>query len=259
VSAASPLAGRRVVVTRPQGRAEGLAERLRGLGAVPVVFPTIRLEPADPAPLDAAIAELSSFDWVIFTSRVGVEAFCHRLDRHPEAAAARAALSGGRPSTAGAGRLGVAAIGPVTAQALRERGVEPALVPREYVAEAILDALSDVRNQRILLPRADIARRDLADGLRERGAEVVEVAAYRTVEAGEPPAGVEDADAITFTSSSTVRHFLASGAKVGRAKVVCIGPVTARTATESGLVVHAVAAVYTEDGLIEALEGVFRE
>lgn len=240
-----PLAGRRIVITRPAERAGRLAARLAALGAIPIVFPTIRIEAADPAPLVAAARALDGFDWVIFTSANGVEAFFARL-----ADAGRNARD--------VGRRKVAAIGPVTARALRERGVEPALMPAEYVAEAVLASLGEVRGLRILLPRADIAREALAEGLRERGALVTELAAYRTVGADGPPPDLDQADAVTFTSSSTVRHFVATGARPPRAKVVCIGPVTAATARELGLEVSAVATEYTEDGLIEALEGAFR-
>lgn len=241
----SALAGRRIVITRPADQAAALADRLRALGAEPIVFPTIRLEPADPAPLDAAIRDLDGFDWVIFTSRRGVEALFARLDalRRPAADVARRK---------------VAAIGPATAAALRERGIAPALVPHQYVAEAILAEIGDVRGRRVFLPRADIARKALAEGLAAKGATVVEVAAYRTVGAGDPAPALDDVDAVTFTSSSTVRHFVESGAAVGHARVVCIGPVTAATAGELGLTVHAIADEYTEDGLIQALEGVFR-
>lgn len=240
-----PLAGRRIVITRPAERAGRLAERLASLGAVPIVFPTIRIEAAEPGPLVAAARALDGFDWVIFTSANGVEAFFARLG------------DAGKDAR-DVGRRKVAAIGPVTAAALRERGVEPALMPDEYVAEAILASLGEVRGLRVLLPRADIAREALAEGLRERGAQVTEIAAYRTVGAAGPAPDLEAADAVTFTSSSTVRHFVGSGARQGRAKVVCIGPVTAATARELGLEVSAVASEYTEDGLIEALEGAFR-
>jgi len=239
------LAGRRIVITRPAERAERLAGRLRALGAEPIVFPTIRLEPADPAPLDAAIRALGTFHWVIFTSRAGVDAFVRRL------------IATGR-DPAELREREVAAIGPATADALREHGIEPALVPAEYVAEAIVAGIGDVRGKKVLLPRADIARAALADGLRGKGASVVEVAAYRTVASDVPAPALEGVDAVTFTSSSTVRHFVEGGADAGDARVVCIGPVTAATARELGLPVHAVAANYTEDGLIEALEGVFR-
>jgi uroporphyrinogen-III synthase len=236
------LQGRRIVITRPRDRAQRLAERLRSLGAEPIVFPTVRIEPADPGPLDAAVRSLEHYDWIVFTSANGVDAFYVRL------------LAAGKDARELARRK-VAAIGPVTAQALRQRGIEPALVPEEYVAEAILRALGEVRGQHFLLPRADIAREALAAGLRRKGAVVTEVAAYRTVGAGTAPPDLSRADAVTFTSSSTVRHFVASGAVAGKAKVVCIGPVTAATARELGLTVHAVATTYTEDGLIQALEG----
>jgi len=241
----SSLAGRRIVITRPTGKAEGLADRLRALGALPILFPTIRLEPADPGPMDAAARDIDTFDWVVFTSRQGVDSFVERL----EAVGRRAADLSARS---------VAAIGPATADALRAHGIEPALVPAEYVAEAILAEIGDVKGRRILLPRADIARAALADGLKERGAKVVEIAAYRTVGSGARVPALDGVDAVTFTSSSTVRHFVDSGAVVGSARVVCIGPVTAGTARELGLTVHAVAEEYTEDGLIKALEGVFR-
>jgi len=242
--AAKPTAlqGRRIVITRPAEKGRRLAERLRSFGAVPIEFPTVRIAPAESGPLDDALRALETFDWIVFTSANGVEAAFDRL-----AAAGRDARD--------VARRRVAAIGPATARALRERGVEPALVPERYVAEAILEALGDVRGLSFLLPRADIAREALAVGLRAKGAAVTEVAAYRTVAADGPPPDLSAADAVTFTSSSTVRNFLASGASVGRAKVVCIGPVTAATARELGLTVDAVAEAYTEDGLIQALEG----
>jgi uroporphyrinogen-III synthase len=240
----STLRGRRIVITRPAERGRRLAERLRALGAVPIEFPTIRIVAADPQPLQAAAAALDGFDWVVFTSANGVEAFV-------------AALAAAGKDARDLARRKVAAIGPATAGALRSRGVAPTLVPAEYVAEAVVAALGDVRGLRFLLPRADIARDALATGLRAGGAVVTEVTAYRTVGADAVPPGLRGADAVTFTSSSTVRHFLGSGARVGTAKVVCIGPVTAATARELGLAVHAVAAEYTEDGLIRALEGAF--
>src|SRR5439155_19219799 len=121
------------------------------------------------------------------------------------------------------------------------------------VAEAILEALGDVRGQRILLPRADIARRALADGLRERGAIVDEVATYHTLPADAERPSLGEVDAVTFTSSSTVKNFVAAGPVPRGARVVCIGPITARTARELGLEVTEVAGEYTEDGLIAAL------
>jgi uroporphyrinogen-III synthase len=243
------LAGRRVVVTRPEDQAEGLCARLRALGAEPIEFPVIAIAPPEPGgPLDQAIARLDSYDWIIFTSVNGVEHFWARLPLP---------LGEGW----GEGWPGkVAAIGPATAEALRLRGAPVDLMPAEYRAEAILDEIGDVAGQRILLPRADIARPALADGLRTRGAHVDEVAAYRTV-AGKPtPAAFEalrtGVDVVTFTSSSTVRNFVAltTNLDYGNPLIACIGPVTAATARELGLRVDVVAREYTVEGLLESLK-----
>ncbi len=242
------LSGRRVVVTRPEEQAEGLCSRLRALGAEPVEFPVIAIAPPEPGgQLDQALARLSSYDWLIFTSVNGVECFWARL-------AASAA------SAAAIGPAKVAAIGPATAAALRQRGVQVSLMPGEYRAEAILDEIGDVAGQSILLPRADIARPALADGLRAKGARVDEVPAYRTV-ASTPAAAAFDSlragvDVITFTSSSTVHNFVAqtAGLSYGDPLIACIGPVTAATARGLGLRVDVVAGEYTMEGLVEALD-----
>lgn len=235
----STLAGRRIVITRPEADATRLADRLRALGAVPIVAPAIRIEFTDPPELDEALANLAGYHWVIFTSRSGVEAVFRRTE----------SITGPK----------VAAIGPATAATLRERGVEPDLMPAEYVAEAILEALGQVRGLRFLLPRADIARETLVEGLERRGAVVHEIAAYRTTQVPDRPANLGPVDAVTFTSSSTVRGYLAGGPVPDGAKVVCIGPITAQTAREHGLEVAAVAEQYTEDGLIAALVAAFAQ
>jgi uroporphyrinogen-III synthase len=243
------LSGRRVVVTRPEGQSEELCDRLRVMGAEPITFPVIAIAaPEAGGPLDQAIAHLDRYDWVIFTSVNGVEQFWDRL-------------TGMRtPLDTSPIRGKVAAIGPTTAGALTERGVVVDLMPDEYRAEAILDEIGDVAGQCVLLPRADIARPALAKGLRAMGAAVDEVAAYHTVP-GQPSPDAFDAlragvDVITFTSSSTVRNFLAltKGRDYGEPLVACIGPVTADTARESGLRVDVVAEEYTIEGLLDALE-----
>lgn len=233
----SGLAGRRIVITRPEADALRLADRLRDLGATPIVATAIQIEFTDPPALDRALAAITEYDWVLFTSRSGVEAVFRRTR----------SIAGPR----------VAAIGPPTARALAEHGVRADLVPAAYVAEAILDGLGDVAGLRFLLPRADIARRALADGLRARGGVVDEIAAYRTRSTGARPTNLGPVDAITFTSSSTVRGFLESGPVPEGAKVVCIGPITAETARRCGLAVSVVAEEYTEDGLIAALHAAF--
>ena len=254
-----PLSGLRVVVTRPKNQAQELCNRLRALGARPIIFPSIAIVPPEAGgPLDQSIAWLRSYDWIIFTSVNGVEHFWIRLrEVGPSSRTDEVAELFAR------GR--VAAIGPATAQALRQRGVSVHLMPTEYRAEAILDEIGDVTGERILLPRADIARPALADGLRAKGAQVDDVSAYRTVR-GEPSAAAFDAlragvDVVTFTSSSTVHHFvsLTQGLDFGDPLIACIGPVTAATARESGLRVDVTAEEYTVDGLLAALHAMKRD
>lgn len=246
-----PLLGLRVLVTRARHQAGRLAEGLRALGADPVECAVIETAPPlDWGPLDGAIAALERYRWVVFTSANGVEALFARL-----------ALAG-RDARALAGAR-IAAIGPATAEALVAHGVRADLVPAEYVAEALAQAMGDVQGQRVLLPRADIARPALAAALRAAGAQVDEAVAYRTVR----PEGLEerlrgalaDVSVVAFTSSSTVRNLVealgrgeAAQALAGVA-VACIGPVTAQTARELGLEPAVVAEEYTIDGLLEAL------
>ena len=252
-----PLQGKRIVVTRPEAQAGGLAARLRELGGEPIACPAIAIAPpADFAPLDTAIAHLDTYDRLIVTSANGVRALLGRMAEQ------------GR-DIAPLRRLSIAAIGPATARALEEHSLRASFVPTAYVAEAILAEIGDVAGQRILLPRADIAREALAVGLRAKGAVVDEIAAYRTV----PGDGarelvaqlqLQEIDAITFTSSSTVRYLLdgveatgleraAARALLQRAAIVCIGPITAATARQEGLRVDAEAREYTGDGLATAL------
>jgi uroporphyrinogen-III synthase len=172
--------------------------------------------------------------------------------------------------------LRVAAIGPATASALQAHDVTITLIPDEYVAEAIIESIGPVQGQRILLPRADIAREALAVELQQRGAIVDEIAAYRTLPAQPDPDGLRElqrgVDVITFTSSSTVRNFIALVGQESiprdsiprdsippQAIVACIGPITANTARELGLRVDVTAAEYTMDGLVAALVQHFAE
>ena len=233
-----PLAGRRIVITRAEPDAAPLAARLEALGAVSIVVPTIRIVFADPAPLDAALSHLQTYDWIIFTSRNGVEAVFRRAR----------AISGPR----------VAAIGVATAAELERHGVRPDVIPDQSVAEAILEKLGPVSGKKILLPRSEIARRAIADALRKAGAVVDDISVYSTLpEHGRRP-DLTGVDAVTFTSSSTVRNFVAAGPVPDGAKVVCIGPVTARTAREHGLEVTELAGEYNEDGLVAALLAALR-
>ncbi len=253
-----PLLGRRIVVTRPRAQAGELAAALEDAGADVLLFPTIAIAPPpDAAALDHAVVTAATYDWIVFTSVNGVRVFFERI----------AALGRDVRELAGA-RIG--AIGPETAAELERRLVRPAVVPAEYRAEGLLAALDDaaVRGKRVLLPRAAGAREILPDALRARGAVVDEVIAYAAV----PPADADvdglraalaagEIDAVTFTSSSTVRNFAAligpdAVADVGRAArplVACIGPITADTAREVGLRVDVVPDRYTASALADAL------
>jgi uroporphyrinogen-III synthase len=246
-----------VLVTRPKGQASDLVAALRAEGAEAIELPAIAIEPPDSFDaLDAAV-EGDAYNWAIFTSANGVDAFFDRL----------AALQRGSEWFED---VQTAAIGPATARSLRAHGVAVDLVPDEYVAEALLACLSDavpLAGQRILLPRADIARDVLVQGLRDAGAIVDAVDAYRTVQLPTSPGLAErlrsgQVDAVTFTSPSTVRAFLSmlgSEADVLRqTKVACIGPVTATAARQADVDVDIVAARYTVAGLVEALRAYYQ-
>jgi len=233
----SSLQNRRIVITRPEADARRFADRLRARGAEPIVAPTIEIEFTDPVELDEALARLDQFDWIVFTSRNGVEAVFHRTSD----------IAGPK----------IAAIGPATAEALAAHGAEATLMPSSHVAEALLEEIGDVRGATMLLPCADIARDVLPAGLRAGGAAVLEIAAYRTRTITDPLPDLGRVDAVTFTSSSTVRGFLGRGNIPDRAAVVCICPITAATARELGIEVAAVAAEFTEDGMLTALEQLF--
>jgi uroporphyrinogen III methyltransferase / synthase len=201
-------------------------------------------------PLDAAIEQIGAYDWLIFSSVNGVEIFCRRL----------AALGHGPAALSGAK---VAAVGPATAAALTEQGMRVDLVPAEFVAEAVIAALRDVRDCRILLPRAAAGRREVAARLAQQGAVVDDVAIYETVPAELDETALSElkkgVDAVTFASGLTVRHFvrLAGLELLARTVVACIGPITAAAARDLGLNVAVVAPQYTGGGLVAALARYF--
>lgn len=240
-----PLRGRRIIVTRPRHQAASLKNALATLGADVVVAPAIRIEPpVDGAPLDAAVARADDYDWIVFTSVNGVEAFFDRATSTP--------------------RSEFAAIGPATADALAERGVRASVVPERFVAEEVFEALSrhtDLSGKRILLPRADIAREALPNLLRDAGCDVDVVTAYRTTPASEDIeraiALVRDSsvDAVTFTSGSTVRSFFSSADDNLRARVTpaSIGPITSDALREENVEPVIEAERYTTEGLVEAI------
>jgi uroporphyrinogen III methyltransferase/synthase len=246
-----PLAGRRIVITRAQEQAGNLAVRLRALGADAIELPSIEIRPyEDYTALDAATANLDSYDWLIFTSANGVRFFLDRLDR------SRKDIRSIR------GRI--AAIGPATKAALEQLHLKIDRMAAEFVAEGLLDALrdEDLNGKRILLPRAAVARDTLPVGLRARGAVVDVAPAYRTATPENLAArahallsGSPRPDWITFTSSSTVQNLIAAAGADALAgiRVASIGPVTSATAKKMGLSVAAEASQFDEDGLVEAI------
>jgi uroporphyrinogen III methyltransferase / synthase len=247
-----PLFGHRIVVTRAREQADELAAKLRVLGADVVELPMIEIVPAsDYAPLDRAIAELPRYDWLVFTSVNGVRFFLERLDRSPRDLRAV--------------RARICAIGDATKQALEALHLKVDLMGEEYVAESLVEALSgfDLAGKQVLLPRAAVARDLLPRALRERGACVDVVEAYRTIvpesaarHAAQIFGSPHKPDWITFTSSSTVQNFVqAAGATaLEGVRVASIGPVTTATAKKLGVIVTIEATPYTTDGLVAGIE-----
>jgi len=251
-----PLFGRRVVVTRARAQAGELSSELERLGAEVYEFPTIEIHPPeDFGPLDAAIRDLDSFGLIVFTSVNGVDAFLARLRQHD--LDLRAVPREAR----------LAAIGPATAERLEVAGLRVDVVPDEYRAEALVGVLDTGRlaKERVLIPRAKVAREILPEMLREAGAEVIVPPAYESLPSDD---GKEElalrlkagkVDCVTFTASSTVENFVgAFGAKeaarlLAGTRVACIGPITADTARKHGLRVDAQADEYTIPGLVEAV------
>ena len=253
-----PLWGKRVLVTRSRTQASRLIELLDDLGAEAVELPSIEIGPMDDyADLDRALTDTADVSgrWVIFASVNSVEYVWERLR----------ALGKDARYFAGAT---VGAIGPATARALRERGIEPDFIPRRSVSEEVIAELSGLEwsGRLALLPGSAIGRDALATGLAALGADVRRVPAYRNLR----PEGIEKrarsafergVDVVTFTSSSTVRnlleilgtdrHLLESSA------IACIGPITAATAEEMGLTVDIIAAEHNVEGLADALAGHF--
>ena len=251
-----PLIGRTLVVTRAVAQAEGLVTALEALGATVVHLPAIRVEPApDQAALRRAVQSASDFHWVIFTSANAV----HFFGRAAEDLGVD--LNGALEST----RL--CCVGPATASALEALGLTVEVVPDTHRAEAIVDVLSartSLHGQRILIPTVAEASPVLSAGLRERGAEVDDVIAYRTVFVEEAGPGVldqlqEGVDLVTFTSPSAVRgfHRLMGGRIVAAAAV--IGPVTADAAVELGYRVVVEADPFTIPGLVAAISSHLNE
>ena len=256
-----PLSGKRILITRAREQSAESASRLKRMGAEVVVFPTIEIvPPLRWDGLDQAIDQIRSYYWIIFTSANGVHFFWQRLKEKDKCLRLPSSLK-------------VCAIGPATAKALKEKGGSVNYIPKEYIAEAILEGFEKmaIRGRRILLARAKIARDVLPKGLKKMGAEVDVVEVYRTIK---PKGGArklrqllteEKIDAITFTSSSTVNHFAELLKKedlktyLKGISIACIGPVTARTAKAWGIKVTIQPDEYTLPGLTQAIAEYFEK
>jgi uroporphyrinogen III methyltransferase/synthase len=253
-----PLFGRRIVVTRSREQAGELVEMLEERGAEAIQAPTIRIAaPEDMEALDRACLEAGAFTWIVFTSANAVDSFMHRLLATRDIRD----LKGVR----------LCAIGPSTAQRLTRYGLRVDLTPAEARSEAVVEALTEagpLKGSRFLLPRADIAREVLADQLRDAGAEVSEVIAYRTLLAGGERDGDHDVyrmlldrqiDAVTFTSASTVNNFATiygeeqAADLLNTTVVASIGPVTAEAAQQLGIKTTVMPERYTIPDLVDAL------
>jgi uroporphyrinogen III methyltransferase/synthase len=255
-----PLFGKRVLVTRSREQASILSQRIEELGGEAWEYPTIAIEPPlDFEPFDKAIKNVNNYHWIIFTSVNGVKAFFERLKKlHIDIRKL--------------GDVKLCAIGPKTKEQLEEKGLLVDFVPEEFRAEAIIDGLKNTlkAGQKVLLPRADLARPILVESLKELKLNVEEVIAYRTVLDSDNNKELleklinKELHVITFTSSSTVKNFLKL---LGEADiknllngitVACIGPITAETAQKSGLNVDIIAQKYTIEGLVDALTNYFK-
>jgi len=243
------------VVTRTRKQASELSNRLRALGAEIVELPTIRIEPpTDLREFAELVQDAHSYDWLVFTSPNGVEAFFEMFFKLYDDARE-------------IGGVRIAAIGPATAQRVKDYHLHVDLQPEEFVAEAIVREFAKqggVENQRILIARAEKARDVLPKELSGLGAIVDEGFAYRTVPETRDATGArrrlleEGADLITFTSSSAVENFVALGLPWPKGmQVASIGPVTSKTAREQGLKIDIQARQYDIEGLVEAVRSFF--
>lgn len=255
-----PLTGRRIIVTRPRAQAQRFVHALERYGAEVVAFPTIETAPAASyARLDAALEQIDQYHWLLFTSVNGVKYFVERLRTCGK-------------SVDQLRHLRIATIGPETARAVADLSLHVQAVPEEYRAEALVTVLGDVRGRRILLPRAAEARAVLPNELQSLGARVDEIPVYetrrpqttRTEELRELLSQAQ-VDMVTFTSSSTVRNFVAAFPRenlpqlLARTRIGCIGPITADTVREYGLPVAVQSGVYTIPGFTEAIVEYFQK
>jgi uroporphyrinogen III methyltransferase / synthase len=253
------LRGKRILVTRARSQALSLVQRIESLGGEVVEFPTIEIRPPESYDrLDQSINQIGIYDWLMFTSVNGVEQFLNRFEKLGKNIADLAGIE-------------VGAIGPETAKRLTAAQIQPSLVPKQYQAEGILEALisETVLGKRILIPRAAKARDILPETLRQWGARVDVVEAYQTVLPQVDVSALCKAlregtiDMITFTSSSTATNFAAMlrdqdlPRLLSRAVIACIGPITRKTVEDLGMRPEVVSEEFTIPGLVSAMVDYF--
>lgn len=231
-----PLFGQKVVVTRSREQSSELARKFEALGAEVAVFSTIRIRPVRVKPI-----RIHGYTHIAFTSRTAVEYF------FPNLAGDSRSLAGTK----------ICAVGDQTARALIERGIKPDLVAAEFTSRSLAKELArtDVKGAHVFHPGADKMNPDFQKLLTRVGAKVTDLVLYRIDKvAPENVEAVDDADWITFASSQTVRNFMeAVGSRPIRARIACIGPITAKTARQAGLKVAVVPKKFTFDALIQAI------
>jgi uroporphyrinogen III methyltransferase/synthase len=250
-----PLFGKRIVITRARTQASSLVSKLSGLGAQCIEIPTIKIAPPeDISPLKKSIENIDIYDWLVFTSVNGVKFFFDTL------------FDMGK-DVRSLGHLKLACIGPVTKERLQDYGIISDILPETYRAESVIKAFSDIelKNKKILLPRAKKARTILPEELTQMGAKVDEVIAYETlldIDKKEELITLlqnSEIDAVTFTSSSTVSNFISlldskdSRKLLKNVVTASIGPITSKTAKSLDIEPEIEAGEYTIQGLVDSL------
>jgi uroporphyrinogen III methyltransferase/synthase len=244
----------KVLITRPRAQAADFAEQLRQAGFEPIPFPVIEIRPVEKNDaLETALANLQKYAWLVFTSINAVEVVFRKLSPSPFGRGAR-----------GEG-VRVAAVGRKTADALRARGIEPDFAPDEFVGVNIVTGLGDLKDKWVLLPRADIARKELPEAIAQAGGIAHEIIVYHTLPAAVDEGGLAalraGVDVITFTSPSTVQNFIEVARKnhldpfhlPNSPTFACIGSVTEKAAREAGFEKIITAKEYTTEGLVSLL------
>lgn len=256
-AAATPLAGRSVLVTRTRAQAHSLVDPLEALGAEVLAMPVLEtVDPLDWTPVDAAIRDIGTYDWVVFTSTNGVDRFLHRFrELHGDHSALASTC--------------MAAVGSATAHRMRAEGFPPQVVPEDFRAEGLVDEFREMgaeKCRRVLIPRAEEAREILPDALRDMGCHVDVVIVYRTAPAEPDPAVIArlregSVDIVTFTSGAIASAFVDAVSSagldardvMGRMTVASIGPVTTQALQRMGYEADVEANESTMGSLVDAV------